>query len=139
MKGWQIGLVLGGAVIVLLFAWGALLETDFGEVPAPQPVPKEQPAPVEPEPVVPTPERLSVEEIYNTVELGMTEEMVRTIAGKPDMVSTSEVEGLGTTKDLTYNDGMLDNISIFLEDGKVRMVMLGTWNDSNDLDTKTKM
>ena len=86
----------------------------------------------------PAPE-ISIEEIYGTVELGMTEAEVRAIAGEPDMVSTSEIEGLGNMKDLTYNGGLMANVSIFLEDGKVRMVLLGTVNDSGDIDTKTKM
>ena len=94
---------------------------------------------VEPEPVVPTPERLSVEEIYSTVELGMTEEMVRTIAGEPDMVSTSEIEGFGTMKDLIYVGGFSDNVSVLLEDDTVRVVIVGHVNSSGDLDTKTKM
>jgi len=84
-------------------------------------------------------EHLTIEEIYANVGLGMNQGEVYAIAGEPDVVSTSEIEGLGTMKDLIYHGSIMDNVSVLLEDDKVRMVILGTMNDDGDLDTKTKM
>ena len=129
----KLGLAIAGGVLVVLFFVG-MLATALEE----QVIEPKSNHQVESEDTVNTVEP-SIGEIYNAVELGMTEDEVRAIAGKPDMASTSTVEGLGSMRDLTYNGGMMDNVSIFLEDGKVRMVLLGTVNDSGDIDTKTKM
>jgi hypothetical protein len=132
----KIGLAIAGGVLAILFFVG-MLATALEEVPIEEPKSNHQ---IESEEAVKTVEpSIGIEEIYNAVELGMTEDEVRAIAGKPDMVSNSEIEGLGTMRDLIYHGGIVDNVSIFLEDGKVRMVILGNTNDTGDIDTRSKM
>jgi hypothetical protein len=109
-----------------------------------EPEPVEKPEPieekaVEPEPVIPTPE-ISVEEIYNTVELGMTEEMVRTIAGDPVISSEADTE-LGHAKNLIYSngDGSVDNVTVSVQDGRVALVVLGIFDADGNLAVQSKM
>ena len=137
MKGWEKVLAVGAASIIVLIAACAIGIVLY---PTEDIEPVRSTPPIETEDAERTVEpRIDIRGIYTDVQLGMTENEVRAIAGEPDMVSTSEVEGLGTMRDLTYHGGMMDNVSIFIEDGKVRMVLLGTVNDSGDIDTKTKM
>jgi hypothetical protein len=135
MKLWEKILAVGAASIIVLIA-----ACSIGIVlyPTEDIEPVRSTPPIESEDVERTVEpRIDLRGIYTDVHLGMTEDEVRAVAGDPDMVSTSEVEGLGKMKDLMYNDGM-DNVSVFIENGEVRMVIIGTFTDG-DLDTKTKM
>lgn len=142
MKGWEKVLAVGAATIIVVIAACAIgivlyPTEDVTEPKSNPPIESEDTKEtVKPEP---TRERVSVEEIYNWVELGMTENEVRAIAGEPDMVSTSEIEGFGTMKDLIYVGGFSDNVSILFENDTVRLVIVGHVNSSGDLDTKTKM
>jgi hypothetical protein len=81
--------------------------------------------------------RLTLEEIYNKVEKGMTEAQVRKIAGEPDMTSEAEIEKYGKVVNLIYYDDM-DNITISIQNGTVKIVVLGRY-ENGKLKTKSKM
>ena len=124
-------LLIGGAVLIALFFIGAITTALEEEVTEPKSNP-----PIESEDTATT---VDVDEIYHAVKLGMSEDEVRAVAGAPNMVSTSEIEGFGTMRDLIYVGGFSDNVSILLEDGTVRVIIVGHVNSTGDLDTKTKM
>ena len=127
-------LLIGGAVLITLFFVGAIT-TALEEERVTEPKSNQQ---IESEDTMNTAES-DVDEIYHAVKLGMSEDEVRAVAGAPDMVSTSEIEGFGTMRDLVYVGGFSDNVSILLEDGTVRVIIVGHVNSTGDLDTKTKM
>jgi len=150
MKVWEKVLAVGAAtllVIIAACAVGIVLypTEDVSNPPIESQEPIETPAPpvaepVEEEMVDPCPE-MTIQDIYNVVELGMTEDEVRAIAGEPTMSSNVEVEGWGTMKDLVYSDNgnLMDNVSIFIEGDTVSMIVIGTFDGDGNIDTQTKM
>ena len=141
MRGWQIALAIFAGIFVL----GGILSA-IGE-PVEEPIKQEKAIEkaeetaeeIEDFTVEPREERLTVSEVYNRVGLGMTENEVWGIAGKPEITSQVKDETLGTVLEFIYSDGhSLDNVTIMFDDGIVSMVVLGEF-DGESIDVKSKM
>lgn len=80
-----------------------------------------------------------VVEIYNEVELGMSEDEVWKIAGSPDITSQMDDEYFGVVLELIYSDShSLDNVTVMFDDGVVTMIVLGEF-DGENISVKSKM
>lgn len=81
----------------------------------------------------------SASEVYDAVQLGMTEDEVWAIAGRPEMTSQADVEEFGNVTNLVYSDAhSLDNVTVSMQDGVVKLIVLGEF-DGEYLDVKSKM
>lgn len=119
-----------------------------------EPEPVEKPEPIEKEAVEPEPieepeeapvewfegEYLTVEQVYSAIELGMTEDEVIVLAGDPVISSQADTE-LGTVKNLIYSngDGSVDNVTVSIQDGVVKLVVLGIFDADGNLTVQSKM
>jgi len=145
MKGWHVAILIfaGFFVIVGIISaiGGGTVTVPATETEQTTPAPKEEAEEIEDYTV--NTENVEankpVIEIYDEVELGMTEGEVWGIAGKPEISSQMEDEELGTVLELIYSDGhSLDNVTIMFDDGKVALVVLGIF-DGEDIAVKSKM
>ncbi len=131
-------LVVGGFLGVLStqLGWDEEATTEI-TVPAPADVDDQEE--IEDYTAEPWEEKKSVGEIYDEVELGMSEDEVWDIAGEPDMTSQVNDKYLGVVLELVYSDGhSLDNVTVMFDDGKVSMIVLGEF-DGERIDVKSKM
>jgi len=144
MKGWKIAIAIFAGFFVLMGILSAI-GSPVTEEPTKQ---KEQAIEtveesveeIEDYTVEPKETDKAVVEIYNELELGMSEETVWDIAGEPDITSQTEDESLGTVLQLIYSDGhSLDNVTVMLDDGEVALIVLGEFNDNGGVDVKSKM
>ena len=151
-----IGTIIGFIVLIVLLTWprGEYVNDEPQNHPLPieseetektvEPKPVEKPEPIEEPEEAPVEwfegEYLTVEQVYSAVELGMTEEEVVAIAGDPIISSQAETE-LGTAKNLIYSngDGGIDNVTVSVQDGVVKLVVLGVFDADGNIDVKSKM
>jgi len=142
MRGWQIAIAIFAGFFVfagILAAIGGSVEEPVQTETKQESVATESAEEIEDFTVEPKREGKPVTEIYGELELGMSEEQVWEIAGEPDITSQADVEGFGNMLELIYSDGhSLDNVTIMLEDGTVKMIVLGEF-DGDRIDVKSKM
>jgi hypothetical protein len=132
-------LIIGGFLGVLSAQLGWAEQEEAVTQPAPAPVEEETIEPVEDFIEVERLIDISIEEIYSQVGPGMSEEQVWEIAGRPDITSQADIEGLGSATNMIYSDGhSLDNVTISLQNGIVEQVTIGDF-DGDKIDVRSKM
>jgi len=141
-RGWKIAI----AIFASFFVFAGILSAISGDVEPvhteikQETVATESAEEIEDFTVAPRREGKPVAEIYSEVELGMSEEQVWEIAGRPDITSQVEDETLGTVLQMIYsNDHSLDNVTIMFDDDKAALIVLGEFTEDGEIDVKTKM
>ena len=142
-KWWGIVLIAVGLIIVVNVASGGG-DTSEDATPATQETQAEtkdsatDSTPQEADkPVDETKTAKSLTEIYDAISLGMTEEQVKKVAGKPAMTSSAEIEQFGQVTNLVYTSGM-NSVTVSVQNGNVKMIVIGEW-DGESLSTRSKM
>lgn len=90
------------------------------------------------EPTEPATPQLTLDEMYGAVQLKMTEQQVIDKIGSPDMTGETDMQKLGVVKNLVYSSGM-DNLTVSVQNGAVRVVVLGKFDSQGKISTKSKM
>lgn len=148
MKGWQIAIAIFAGFFVLIGVLSAIgggtepvkTDTQRHKEARDSILPEEEEAEeVEDYTVEPREADKSVTEVYDAVQLGMTEDEVWSVAGRPNMTSSADVEEFGQVTNLVYSDPhSLDNVTVSVQDGVVKLIVIGEF-DGEHLDVKSKM
>lgn len=103
-------------------------------------LPEEEAEEIEDYTVEPREADKTVTEVYDEVQLGMTEEQVWEIAGKPDITSQADIEGMGSAMNMIYSDDhSLDNVTVSIQNGTVKLIVIGEFDADGAINARSKM